>query len=110
VWASRLRTDLDGGLAGVGDVGPGEADAGAGAGQVPQQGPSGVAALDAGEGDHHCRTSPGKFLADGDGLWLRLGRPRHDLRSAAAAISGAGTRLQLMAGLPKTPLTLAALP
>ncbi len=40
-------------LAGVDGVGPDQADAAAGAVQVPQQRPGGVAVLDGGGGDHH---------------------------------------------------------
>ena len=54
IWRFIFRARGPGGeLAGVDGVGPDQADAAAGAVQVPQQRPGGVAVLDGGGGDHH---------------------------------------------------------
>lgn len=79
-----LADDLDGDLesrrgpgrelAGVAGIGPGQADAGAGAGagagQVLQQGPGGVAVLEAGGGDHDGQNQAGGV--DGNVALARL--------------------------------------
>jgi hypothetical protein len=74
-WASRLRTisiwifsrvTQSAGLCPVypAGVGPGQADAGAAAGQIPYQRPGGVAVLDRGRSDHDGRHQPDRVYGD----------------------------------------------